>query len=216
MEALIRDVSSGLRTPTGAPNFDDMVGEPQEMRFSREELRRAGDGDKVGKGLVFSGDGGRYTLTFEAQNVRPLTGQPDWRFCQKCRSMFWDGTPDKGACATGGGHSAQGLMFILPFNMPETPNKQKDWRFCQKCRSMFWDGDPNNKGICPKGGRHEAQGLNFVLPHDTPAGGQRDWRFCQKCRSMFWNGDPNNKGVCPQGGRHEAQGFNFVLPFVAP
>ena len=65
--ALIRDVNSALGTPTGAPNFDDKVGAPQELRFSREELAQAKSGSTVSKTLVFRRDGGRYTLKFEAR-----------------------------------------------------------------------------------------------------------------------------------------------------
>jgi hypothetical protein len=74
--SLLRDINSGLRTPTGAPEFDDQVGGPQELRFTREELARAEAGSPVAKSLVFTGDGGRYTLTFEARN-RSL-GWSDW------------------------------------------------------------------------------------------------------------------------------------------
>jgi hypothetical protein len=66
---LINDVNSALGTPTGAPNFDDKVGDPQELRFTREELRQAASEGAVSKSLVFNGDGGSYTLTFEARSV---------------------------------------------------------------------------------------------------------------------------------------------------
>jgi hypothetical protein len=66
---LISDVNSALGTPTGAPNFDDKVGVPQELRFTREELIQAESGRPVSKSLVFNGDGGSYTLTFEARSV---------------------------------------------------------------------------------------------------------------------------------------------------
>lgn len=69
--SLIRDVDSALGTPTGAPNFDDKVGAPQELRFSHEDLRLAELGATVAKDLVFAGDGGRYILTFEARNPAP-------------------------------------------------------------------------------------------------------------------------------------------------
>ena len=42
------------------------------------------------------------------------TAQTDWRFCEKCYAMFYDGYPDKGHCAAGGGHLAQGFNFVLP------------------------------------------------------------------------------------------------------
>ena len=66
VDKLINDINSVLRTPTGAPNFDDKVGIPQELQFSKEELTKAESGHTVSKTLEFSGDGGHYTLTFEA------------------------------------------------------------------------------------------------------------------------------------------------------
>jgi hypothetical protein len=92
------------------------------------------------------------------------TTQVDWRFCDKCFAMFFDGSPNKGTCPAGGGHNAQGFLFALPHDVPESPTGQKDWRFCDKCFVMFFDGSPN-KGTCPAGGGHNAQGFMFVLPH---------------------------------------------------
>ncbi len=66
--ALIRDMDSAMGTPTGAPNFDDKVGGPQELMFSVEELQRAEAGEAVRKSMSFAGDGGRYELHFEARN----------------------------------------------------------------------------------------------------------------------------------------------------
>lgn len=47
--------------------------------------------------------------------------QPDWRFCPKCFSTFWnaaplrpDGSPNKGVCAKDGqGHDPVGFNFVL-------------------------------------------------------------------------------------------------------
>jgi hypothetical protein len=41
--------------------------------------------------------------------------QADWRFRQKCQSMFFDGYPIKGVCAAGGSHNAQGYNFVLAY-----------------------------------------------------------------------------------------------------
>ncbi len=46
------------------------------------------------------------------------TKQTDWRFCNKCQAMFYDGYPAKGTCAAGGSHVAQGYNFVLPHNRP--------------------------------------------------------------------------------------------------
>jgi hypothetical protein len=39
--------------------------------------------------------------------------QTNWRFCQKCYSMFYWGHPTDGVCPSGGAHSAQGYNFVL-------------------------------------------------------------------------------------------------------
>ena len=96
--------------------------------------------------------------------------QADWRFCNKCNGMFWNGTADKGRCPAGDGHIPQGFLFSLHFDSNKAGNKiQYDWRFCSKCRTMFWDGNPN-KGRCAAGGGHLAQGLMFGLDFETPPG----------------------------------------------
>src|SRR5215813_6824675 len=157
-------------------------------------------------------------LGFISEAAAQTGDQTDWRFCNKCMSMFWNGNPNKGRCPAGGGHVAQGFIFNLHYDSNKAPTPQKiqyDWRFCNKCMSMFWDGNPN-KGRCPAGGGHNAQGFNFGLNFEPiPGQHQRDWRFCDKCMSLFWDGNPN-KGRCPAGGGHHAQGFNFHLPFRHP
>ena len=144
-------------------------------------------------------------------------GQPDWRFCAKCRVMFFDGDPTrKGNCAGTGVHVSMGFNFDLPHDVPETPTAQAAWRFCQQCMAMFFDGDPTHKGACPStGGPHVAQGFIFVLPHDIPETptDQGFWRFCGKCMALFFDLDPTNKGICDADLRgHAAAGFVFVLP----
>ena len=45
--------------------------------------------------------------------------QDQWRFCDKCFGMFFDGAPNT-VCPAGDRHHAQGFMFTLPFGDPET------------------------------------------------------------------------------------------------
>ncbi|HEX3102394.1 MAG TPA: hypothetical protein VHQ01_11405, partial [Pyrinomonadaceae bacterium] len=145
--------------------------------------------------------------------------QQDWRFCDKCFNLFFDGYPDKGRCPAGGGHRAQGYNFALLYGSttltypppPPDPSVQGNWRYCDKCHVMFFDGFAG-KGRCPAGGGHNAQGYNFKLTHDRAPGTnqQNNWRYCDRCSGMFFDGYPG-KGVCPAGGGHRAQGYNFVL-----
>jgi uncharacterized paraquat-inducible protein A len=137
--------------------------------------------------------------------------QDQWRYCNKCHVLFFDGYANKGHCPAGGGHRAQGFNFILPHDVRETPKAQGAWRYCAKCHAMYFDGYPQ-KGVCPAGGGHAAAGYVFVLPHDVAADPlhQGAWRYCNKCHAMFYDGYAN-KGRCPAGGGHVAQGYNFVL-----
>lgn len=97
-----------------------------------------------------------------------VVAQTDWRFCIRCKAMFWDGDPHrKGACAAGGAHQSQGWVFVLPHDVPGPG--QPEWRFCEKCMSLFWNGNPAVKGVCPADrSAHVAQGFVFVLPHIGP------------------------------------------------
>jgi hypothetical protein len=148
--------------------------------------------------------------------------QLDWRFCQKCAAMFFDGFPGKGICpADGGGHVSQGFIFALPHGIPETPTSQGAWRFCPKCFTMHFDGRPD-KGHCAAGGAHvtNASDFDFILPFNVPENpttAQGAWTFCRNCTSMFYNGRPD-KGHCPaNGGGHVGDGsFGFVLPHDIP
>ena len=91
--------------------------------------------------------------------------QYDWRFCNKCHTMFFDGYPNKGVCPGGGGHTAAGYVFGLwDVNGPRFPTSkmQDNWRFCNKCHTLFYDGYAD-KGRCPAGGGHFAQGYIFKL-----------------------------------------------------
>jgi len=105
----------------------------------------------------------------------PIAGQPDWRFCNKCDAIFYNGYPDKGSCPAGGGHVAEGYNFVLPHDIAPVVVQfpgvqivgQLGWRFCNKCHAMFYDGFPTSKGICPAGGGHVAEGYNFVLRYQS-------------------------------------------------
>jgi len=152
-------------------------------------------------------------LVATASPVFAVPIQDNWRRCNKCSALFFNGYPKKGRCPAGGGHAATGDNFVLPHDIAQTRTSQGAWRFCTKCYAMFFDGYPQ-KGACPGGGGHTAAGYVFVLPHDIPVRGlaHGNWRFCNKCHTMFFDGS-GTKGRCPAGNGHEAQGFNLVLRF---
>jgi hypothetical protein len=108
----------------------------------------------IAPGAAHRGDASPQTMVwllhYDARKVGRNI-QYDWRFCQKCFGLFYDGLPDKGRCAAGGGHLAQGLMFGLTW--ATTPAQQMILS-CHKCRSAL---QPDWKlKSCPAGGIHLA------------------------------------------------------------
>src|SRR5262245_13618326 len=70
------------------------------------------------KGACPAGDGHQsagtmYCLPHDVPPTR--SSQDQWRFCNQCNAMFYDGFPTKGACPAGDGHQSQGFMFVLPY-----------------------------------------------------------------------------------------------------
>ncbi|WP_199881269.1 hypothetical protein [Streptomyces sp. CB03911] len=210
----VRDALNGVDLPVPFALDDDHIG-TRQLVLDGSDLLDSGSRDKL---LRIESAEGRYDLVF-----RITAFQPSWRFCHKCKVLYFDGDPDnKGACPAEGvqpGHEAAGLVFGLMHDVPPRPNLQPEWRFCSKCMTLFFNGDPGNKGVCKAGGNHEAIGFNFALLNDVPppVNHQPEWRFCGKCMSLFFNGEPS-KGVCPRPApsSHEAIGLNFFLPFDSP
>jgi len=62
----------------------------------------------------------RFRHNFELAHDVPgtATSQTQWRFCNKCHVMFYDGYESKGRCAAGDEHFAQGYDFVLPHLRP--------------------------------------------------------------------------------------------------
>jgi hypothetical protein len=137
-------------------------------------------------------------------------GQPDWRFCQKCLSLFWNGDGHNGICAKDSGpHEAAGFNFQLPFTPGPSAQADQFWRFCVKCASLFY---PADAGVCPRDhSPHEGAGWYFVPSQNVPEAleWQANWRKCHKCAGLYFDGYPDN-GNCPaDGGGHEHPFFDL-------
>jgi hypothetical protein len=144
----------------------------------------------------------------------------NFRFCNKCFALFFDGDDFKGLCPNDGqAHFAEGFMFVLDFGIKETPNAQGGWQQCGKCQVVFFDGRPE-KGTCDAGGVHKRNRQHpFVIPHEVKGGPhfQAGWEFCTKCNAMFFDGFDTN-GSCAAGGGHarHPDAFHFVLKHDPP
>jgi hypothetical protein len=64
VQRLIEAIGGALRVPTGAPNFDDLVGS-RELALTPQDTDFAGPGARRTRSLSFAGDGGRYTARFD-------------------------------------------------------------------------------------------------------------------------------------------------------
>jgi hypothetical protein len=86
-------------------------------------------------------------------------GQSGWRYCSKCKALFFGDSPNAGrpggVCPADGTHSGTGSGNYRLFNdaalcpkstVSRSPG-QDDWRFCSKCLCLFFAG--NGGGVCP-------------------------------------------------------------------
>jgi RNA polymerase subunit RPABC4/transcription elongation factor Spt4 len=110
-------------------------------------------------------------LSSDAAFDSTVTGQRNWRFCHKCRSLWFNGQPTNGVCPAGGSHSAsQSGDYSLIVQDPDFDSSilaQRNWRFCSDCFVLWFNGQPTN-GVCPAGGGHTRSGSgDYALTVDT-------------------------------------------------
>ncbi|MGP4113941.1 hypothetical protein ACTWP5_23895 [Streptomyces sp. 4N509B] len=68
-QRIAQSVSGAVAIPTGAPDFEDPIGDPVELTFTAEEVQRAESGQSVEKEVTITGDGGEFRLRFTAWGV---------------------------------------------------------------------------------------------------------------------------------------------------
>ncbi|MBW8817378.1 MAG: hypothetical protein JF598_03890 [Streptomyces sp.] len=157
-------------------------------------------------------------VTAEAWIRQPTTvsGQPNWRWCNKCQVLAFAGNPSLGACAAGGQHNHTGSGdYALAQNVPAGAHQQSNWRWCNKCQVLAFAGNPS-LGACAAGGEHSHAGSgNYVLTQNvTVQGAQSGWMWCNKCRVLAFAGNPS-LGACAAGGVHSHAGSgNYEVPFA--
>lgn len=88
---VIADLESATRIPTGAPNFDDRIGTPQELTLSEDRLDLLEGLIPFYRTLDFSGDGGFYRVRFRADSLVSGTGFiRGYRITQASSGRFLD------------------------------------------------------------------------------------------------------------------------------
>jgi hypothetical protein len=138
------------------------------------------------------------------------TLQEDWRWCKKCRGLFFGGNPGS-VCPAGGAHDKTGGgNYSLVRNSPNFPGQQ-DWRWCKKCQGLFFGGNPGS--VCPAGGAHTGGG-NYNLKFSSPDPNEQvDWHWCNKCQGLFF-GD-NLGSICPVNSAHNSEGSGAYVLLIS-
>lgn len=128
--------------------------------------------------------------------------QPDWRFCDKCKSLYFAPAVEKSDCPAGGRHShvPTSLNFKLRHGVPGISH-QGAWRMCVRCTGLFFNGVEGKKGVCPAPvapihAPEESYFLSHTATDNQPSDPthEADWRICIDCFSLFFA--PTNDGGC--------------------
>jgi hypothetical protein len=122
--------------------------------------------------------------------------QGNWRLCDKCQGLAYNGNETNGACPAGGPHAFTGSADYMLTHDTKGAEGQPNWRFCQKCFGLVFAGNPPSP--CPGGGKHDtSNSYNYILANNSSTfDGQDNWRWCSKCQGLAFAGN-STAGVCP-------------------
>lgn len=179
------------------------------------------NGDRIEWALIGNCVTRYNSLWYFKAAVTPV--QNAWRWCGKCRALYFKGIESKNVCAAGGVHDDLGqygdgsgfLTIGLPYKDNQA-NLQDGWRQCKKCSALYF-GESGYNSKCTAQGAHEHNGWKFKLLHDItpPSASQNGWRWCNKCGILHWaEGIP--AGSCAAGGTHNNQSSNYIVGWEVP
>jgi hypothetical protein len=136
------------------------------------------------QGLWFAGNGaggacpaggfhvvnGSYGYQLSYGSAGPVSSgrdQPGWRWCCRCRGLWFAEKGAGGACPAGGFHVVNGsYQYQLSYGnsaMVSSGSDQPGWRWCYRCRGL-WLAANGAGGACPAGGSHVVNGsYNYFL-----------------------------------------------------
>jgi len=144
----------------------------------------------------------------------PLSTQSGWRWCNKCKGLFFAGNPDRGPAQPEA--SMPAAQPLTPCNTipadSSTPMRRAPPGFrlagagAKSARGCFCPRLPRGEPVPPEvfmmAARATPTSCRPVLP---PPGMQMGWQFCQKCQGLFLP-DNIDQGACPAGGKHDGSG----------
>jgi hypothetical protein len=187
---------------------------PSERRdLSRRSILRRGL--LLGTGAVAAG-AGLVAVTGSAALAQQRTmaaaapgGQDEWRYCSRCKGMYYNGQQaGNGVCPAGGAHNPNlsGNYFLLHDYPPDPGKAQNGWAYCRKCHGLAWGGAI---GVCPAPGRGHDYTDSFEYDPWTTASSdgsrQPGWRHCLNCQVLHY-APVVAQSVCPHGGQHVITG----------
>ncbi len=133
--------------------------------------------------------------------------QTGWKYCGKCKCLFWGPSEAISHCYAGGNHESlpNSYVYTLPYNCQNAPASiQIGWNYCGKCKVLFW-GPSKTLTTCPYDlGTHDnnaSSTYGLLTQNDGTFNPVQDgWSYCSKCKNLF-HGIQN--GVCMDGQAHD-------------
>jgi hypothetical protein len=132
--------------------------------------------------------------------------QYGWKYCKKCKSLFWGPSEVLSSCYAGGTHESlpNSYEYALHYDCQNAPSSiQIGWKYCVNCKTLFWGGCESTSS-CPAGGTHNSTGSStygLLFQNDgTFSPVQSNWKYCSKCKSLDYAGA---SGVCYDGYDHD-------------
>lgn len=125
-----------------------------------------GDSPRLGActatGMHDPGGSGSYTVI---QNNPAPSRQSNWRWCRKCESLFFGGTP--GFCPAGGAHDgSQSSDYSLTMDVPTEPG-QHNWRWCRKCGALFYGPNQGSSNCAADRNAHDgSQSSDYTMYYE--------------------------------------------------
>lgn len=155
-------------------------------------------------GVAQAANAAAYALTDKDITIA-FTAQTGWRYCNKCRNLYYSLEGGELCAADGGTHTTtSSTVYEVPdqnpyYNVASGSDSlvQEPWLWCKNCSCLFW-GPEESTSWCPE------LGVNgYQQNHDGSASGayymlngawtgvtalQAGWRYCYNCKDLYWGG----------------------------